>query len=487
MVPKVPCSAQPVDGNTCSIQNSKDATWTSVSCNNPYPYVCAIPAVTVGPTCPPCPTPAGCPTFPPIVGHCDSGWAYFDKTDSCYRYFLWATFDNAEMVCMSNGGHIASIHSDEENVFVADISKAGVEYKREDDLTWIGLQQANYPTSEQWTWTDGTELDYLHWGPSQPDDKKGREHCAQTHSDYLGRVPAKDNNYQHWDDCECTLSMRAYWQEKRADKRTTVSAMKLLLFVGLLQLVSAFTCPPNTIYHAEFNRCYKFSADTLPFYMAEESCQSLGGHLVSLQSGIENAMVVETAQQQKIGASFWIGLNQLNGNVWGYTDGSSVNYTNWQSANQSQSTAATCAVSTLPDGEWLQNPCSQSRPYVCAISTIVPVVTCPPCPTMECPAPPALAMSGNTYTDDADLTWIGLKQATFPDSKEWTWTDGSTVDFYLWAPTQPDDAGEQEHCVEIFSDHTGKDPSKDGNYQRWNDMPCAKNVRSYVCKKLSIH
>lgn len=209
-------ATQPVDGNTCSIQNSKDATWTSVSCNNPYPYVCAIPAVTVGPTCPPCPTPAGCPTFPPIVGHCDSGWAYFDKTDSCYRYFLWATFDNAEMVCMSNGGHIASIHSDEENVFVADISKAGVEYKREDDLTWIGLQQANYPTSEQWTWTDGTELDYLHWGPSQPDDKKGREHCAQTHSDYLGRVPAKDNNYQHWDDCECTLSMRAYVCKKPA-------------------------------------------------------------------------------------------------------------------------------------------------------------------------------------------------------------------------------------------------------------------------------
>ncbi|PIO59852.1 lectin C-type domain protein, partial [Teladorsagia circumcincta] len=97
-----------------------------------------------------------------------------------------------------------------------------------------------------------------------------------------------------------------------------------------------------------------------------------------------------------------------------------------------------------------------------------------------------MGMSGITYTNDADLTWIGLKQATYPTSKDWSWTDGSPVDFLFWAPSQPDDAGGSEHCVEVFSDHTGKDPAKDGNYQRWNDMPCATNMRSYVCKKPSM-
>ncbi|XGW31390.1 hypothetical protein V3C99_009952 [Haemonchus contortus] len=310
----------------------------------------------------------------------------------------------------------------------------------------------------------------------------------------------------------------------------------LLLLFGLSPLISAFTCPANTIYHAEFNRCYKFSPDTLPFYMAEEACQTLGGHLVSFQEGLENAMVAETAQQQRIGSPFWIGLNKLNGNQWGYTDGSQFSFANWQDGNQSSSAPNTCAVSTLPDGTWQSIACSQSRAYVCAISTIVPVVTCPPCPTLGCP--PArcqsgwtyfaktnscykyflwasfenaenvckangghlasihsleennfvagMGMSGITYTNDADLTWIGLKQATYPTSKDWTWTDGSPVDFLFWAPTQPDDAGGSEHCVEVFSDHTGKDPSKDGNYQRWNDMPCATNMRSYVCKKPSL-
>ncbi|EPB76244.1 lectin C-type domain protein [Ancylostoma ceylanicum] len=177
---------QPNGTAACAVLNSVDGTWTGVACNKAYPYVCAIIASVPAPTCPPCPTPGGCPTFP-------------------------------QMVCMSNGGHLTSIHSDEENVFVADISKAGVEYRKEADLTWIGLKQTDYPTSTAWTWTDGTPLDYQKWGPSQPDDKRGKEHCAQTHSDYLGRIPAKDNSYQHWDDCQCTIEMRAYVCKKPAN------------------------------------------------------------------------------------------------------------------------------------------------------------------------------------------------------------------------------------------------------------------------------
>ncbi|KIH65043.1 lectin C-type domain protein [Ancylostoma duodenale] len=126
--------------------------------------------------------------------------------------------------------------------------------------------------------------------------------------------------------------------------------MKLLL-LALLPLAATFTCPANTIYHQEFSRlanrelrmygallkktdiyrCYKFSADALPFYMAEEACLNLGGHLISFAGGLENAMVAETAQQQNIGSSFFIGLNKLNGNAWGYTDGQNVSFTNWAS------------------------------------------------------------------------------------------------------------------------------------------------------------
>ncbi|KAK6039501.1 hypothetical protein COOONC_22994, partial [Cooperia oncophora] len=68
-----------------------------------------------------------------------------------------ATFDEAEKRCISVGGHLASIHSEQENKFVTELSTDGrrrekLEFK---SYTWIGLRQNHYPLSREWTWTDG--------------------------------------------------------------------------------------------------------------------------------------------------------------------------------------------------------------------------------------------------------------------------------------------------------------------------------------------
>ncbi|KAK6023987.1 lectin C-type domain protein [Ostertagia ostertagi] len=427
-------TGEPVDGNTCAVQNSKDSTWKSVSCNSAYAY-----------------------------------------------YFLWSTFDNAEDVCMSNGGHLTSIHSDEENIFVADISKAGVEYKKEDDLTWIGLKQQNYPTSPDWTWTDGTPLDYIAWGSGQPADKKGREHCAQTHSDYLGRNPGQGQQLP-------TLGQ----------------------FVHL---------SPNTIY-IMLNLTDATSFPLMPclLYMAEEACQSLGGHLVSFKK--------ETASTTgRIGSPFWMVLQQTQGDAvelpprWAATAASQTGRT--RTSRHLLRIHAQCPLFLMAPGNLqhvlsLVHTCAPSPPsfllspahhaHQLAVSQVGPILPRPihyflwaSFENAEniCKANgghlasihsleennfvATMGMSGITYTNDADLTKQLIRLA-----KTWSWTDGSKVDFLFWGPGQPDDAGGSEHCVEVFSDHTGKDPAKDGNYQRWNDMPCATNMRSYVCKKASL-
>lgn len=61
----------------------------------------------------------------------------------------------------------------------SEIAESGNDYGDYSDLTWIGLIQANYPTTKDWTWTDGTAFDYMNWAPGQPDDAKGLEHCGQ--------------------------------------------------------------------------------------------------------------------------------------------------------------------------------------------------------------------------------------------------------------------------------------------------------------------
>ena len=87
----------------------------------------------------------------------------------CYKTFInRLTFNDAESVCQSYGGHLTSIHSESENDFVVNISKSGVLFsgnRLRDTQVWIGLYNtAADPTGSNWKWTDGTYIDYNHWG-----------------------------------------------------------------------------------------------------------------------------------------------------------------------------------------------------------------------------------------------------------------------------------------------------------------------------------
>ncbi|PIO64625.1 lectin C-type domain protein [Teladorsagia circumcincta] len=114
-----------------------------------------------------------------VPGHCPSEWTYYSKTDACYKAFLDSAFDQAETVCQSTGGHLTSIHSDEENLFVSSLTHMGIEYRTEKHLTWIGLRKPGFPVNSTWAWTDGSVVDYLLWAPGKPQDITGIQNCAQ--------------------------------------------------------------------------------------------------------------------------------------------------------------------------------------------------------------------------------------------------------------------------------------------------------------------
>ncbi|VDO73548.1 unnamed protein product [Haemonchus placei] len=119
------------------------------------------------------------------------------------------TFDEAEAKCVAEGGHLVSIHSDEENDFVygtlhvaraisvlmtdltrficssssnLDISMTKMVSKDYRDFTWIGLGRLDWPKDDKWKWTDGTPVDYLNWAPAEPDNIQRKEHCSMESS-----------------------------------------------------------------------------------------------------------------------------------------------------------------------------------------------------------------------------------------------------------------------------------------------------------------
>jgi len=90
------------------------------------------------------------PTTPGGSGgySCLDGWQKFGL--KCYQKFdKTLRWNEAESFCQTEGGHLASVHSDGENDFIFNISGFA---------TWIG-GNFNY-TEDMWTWTDGSAFDF---------------------------------------------------------------------------------------------------------------------------------------------------------------------------------------------------------------------------------------------------------------------------------------------------------------------------------------
>ena len=62
-----------------------------------------------------------------------------------------------EHKCQENGGHLASIHSEEENTFVG-----------EDVVMWDNVWVGGRGGNGRWEWVDGSEWDWSMWVSGQP-------------------------------------------------------------------------------------------------------------------------------------------------------------------------------------------------------------------------------------------------------------------------------------------------------------------------------
>ena len=100
------------------------------------------------------------------------------------------TFSEAREKCKDLGADLVIIKSAEENDFISELLK-----KKGRNWAWLGLRR-KIP-GLKFYWVDGTPIEgkYDSWGPGEPNNSGGNEHCA-----YTNRLAGRWNDFR----CERT-------------------------------------------------------------------------------------------------------------------------------------------------------------------------------------------------------------------------------------------------------------------------------------------
>ncbi|XP_062600173.1 C-type mannose receptor 2-like, partial [Saccostrea cucullata] len=215
---------------------------------------------------------------------CKPGWSSFGG--SCYKlYTSTKTWTDALKACQAEDSSLVDIASNDEQVFVYELSK-GLQ-------AWLGGSDAS--VEGHWLWYSSDQpWGYTHWDPRQPDDYRGNEDCLQFW------------NADFWDDYQCSgAPPMPYICEQRA---------------GLSLCDSTWTYNDG--------HCYKLFKTQMRWSNAMETCQQNSASLVNIETPSEMTFVHGLSE----GVAIWLGATDgpQEGN-WAWTGTSAKwNYTNWR-------------------------------------------------------------------------------------------------------------------------------------------------------------
>ncbi|XP_036423015.1 CD209 antigen-like protein C [Colossoma macropomum] len=145
------------------------------------------------------------PTPPPV--QCTKDWLYFNG--SCYFISVFGrSWRDSQTYCKGKGGHLAIIHTAEEQTFLWNLLPRG-----HWNSYWFGISDEKL--EGDWYWVDGTKLVGGFWEDGEPNNHINEDCGYIVKTEVLSRVATKS-----WYDAPCYMSL-PWICEKKAESTSS--------------------------------------------------------------------------------------------------------------------------------------------------------------------------------------------------------------------------------------------------------------------------
>ncbi len=211
---------------------------------------------------------------------------YYPTNNASYEILAPNTWDGAESTAVSRGGHLASIHTPQENTLITGM----IPY-----WSWIGLYQppGSPEPSGGWKWSDGTAINYINPASGEPNNWLGSENVGEIRPKYVAE-PGK-------------------WNDRTSDGPLPGVAKYAGLRGGATNPANGHTY--YLVGGGDWNQIESWAVSLF------------GGHLVTINNATEQAWLESVFGTDTL---YWIGMNDAKSEgTWEWVSGQVVTYTNW--------------------------------------------------------------------------------------------------------------------------------------------------------------
>jgi len=228
-----------------------------------------------------------------------------------------------EEMAVAWGGHLASVHSQEEYDFILSLRDPELNHK----YFLGGMRIRTSKGNETWAWSDGSTWNYTAWADSEPSNLNGLEDRME-----ILKSGTKNKWSSCWNDVESTSLRPAIYKRR----------------IGPSPAPTASPAPNNNVYHG-FE--YSIIPNDQNWEVHEQDAVAWGGHLASVHSLGEYDFILSLRVPDPSNHKYFLGGKRIRGgDTWAWSDGSPWNYTAWAKSEPSNSNNIEDRVEILKRG-----------------------------------------------------------------------------------------------------------------------------------------